>query len=137
MTTPVPQPGSGVVAWLRGVNVGGKQRVPMAELRAAAAGLGWTQVSTHLNSGNLLFRADAPAPKLATKLGTAITERFGLEVAVVVRSAAELEAVLAANPYPDGDPSQVCVAFVDGTISAAQLERLDHLRAPGERMAFL
>lgn len=135
MTTPVPQTGSGLVAWLRGVNVGGNQRVPMAELRGVAADLGWTQVSTHLNSGNLLFRADAGAAELAVSLGTAITERFGLQVAVVVRSAAELEAVLAANPYPDGDPSRVCVAFVDGTISVEQLERLDALRAPGERLA--
>lgn len=135
MTTPVPQTGSGMVAWLRGVNVGGNQRVPMAELRALAAGLGWKRVSTHLNSGNLLFRADAGATELASGLGAAITERFGLAVAVVVRSAAELEAVLAANPYPDGDPSQVCVAFVDGTMSAEQLEWLEGLRAPDERIA--
>lgn len=117
MTTPGPQTRPGLVAWLRGVNVGGNQRVPMAELRGVAAGLGWTQVSTHLNSGNLLFRADGRAAELAASLGTAIAERFGLKVGVVVRSAAELEAILAANPYPDGDPSQVCVAFVDGTIS--------------------
>lgn len=137
MTTPVPQTGSAWVAWLRGVNVGGNQRVPMAELRAVATGLGWAQVSTHLNSGNLLFRADSRAADLSSSLGTAITQRLGLAVAVVVRGAAELRAVLAANPYPDGDPSQVCVAFVDGAISAEQLERLDDLRTARERIAFV
>ncbi|MFZ1283045.1 MAG: DUF1697 domain-containing protein [Propionicimonas sp.] len=137
MTAPAPQTRPDRVAWLRGINVGGNKRVSMAQLRAVAVDLGWRQVSTHLNSGNLLFGAQGPASEVAAQLSEAIGERLGVEVAVLVREAADLGALLAANPFPEGDPSRVCVAFVDSAVSTQQWQRLEDLSAPPERLAYL
>jgi uncharacterized protein (DUF1697 family) len=89
------------VALLRGINVGGHNKVAMADLRQIAADLGYTDVSTYIQSGNLLFAADEgdPAP-LAAALGRRIAERLDVRPAVVVISAAELARVIADNPFP-------------------------------------
>jgi uncharacterized protein (DUF1697 family) len=90
------------VALLRGINVGGRNRVPMADLREVVTSLGHTGVSTYIQSGNVLFStADTDTAKLTAALEAAIAERFGIWVSVVVLSRDELAAVLASNPYPD------------------------------------
>ena len=91
------------VALLRGVNVGGKQKVSMADLRAACVDLGCAEVRTLLNSGNLVFRADRETPPAAleTLLETELARRLGLRTDLHVRTAAEWRAVVAANPWPE------------------------------------
>lgn len=102
------------LALLRGINVGTAKRVPMADLRAMATDLGFADVSTHLNSGNLLLSgADDPAT-VRSRVEQGIEDRFGLHADVVVRTAAQLRAAVALNPFPDGDPSRVVVAFLAG-----------------------
>lgn len=86
------------VALLRGVNLGGRNRLAMGELRALAEELGLCEVETFIQSGNLLFSTERP--DASSELETAIERRFGLAVTVVVRSAAELERVCALNPFP-------------------------------------
>lgn len=105
-----------VVALLRGVNVGGHRTVPMARLRAVAEGLGHEQVKTHLNSGNvvLVTRDDADPERVAAGIAAALRDDLGFDVDVVARSRAELDAVVAANPFPDAaaeDPGRVLVTF--------------------------
>ncbi len=102
------------VLLLRGINVGTAKRVAMAELRALATGLGHTDVATHLNSGNLLLTSDDDAGPVGAGIERGIEDRFGLHADVVVRTAAQLAAALARNPFPDGDPSRVVVAFLAG-----------------------
>src|SRR6185436_6084771 len=87
------------VALLRAVNVGGR-KLPMAELRALCAGLGWADVGTYIQSGNLLFTADGADAAVEEALEKAIAERFGLDVPVVVRTAAQWAKLPAANPFP-------------------------------------
>jgi uncharacterized protein (DUF1697 family) len=87
------------VALLRGVNVGGHNKVPMAELRKVCASLGFVSVATYIQSGNAVFRADASAREIADELRTAIAERFGCDVPIVVRTSADLDRVLAGNPF--------------------------------------
>ena len=101
------------VALLRGINVGGRNKVPMAELREVVTALGHTGVTTYIQSGNVLFTtADTDTAKLAAALETAIEDRFGLWSSVVVLSRDELAEVLAANPYSDEpDPRLVHVVF--------------------------
>lgn len=101
------------VALLRGINVGGRNKVPMAELREVVAALGHTGVTTYIQSGNVLFTtADTDTAKLAAALETAIEDRFGLWSSVVVLSREELAEVLAANPYSDEpNPRLVHVVF--------------------------
>ena len=90
------------VALLRGINVGGRNKVPMADLREVVTSLGHTGVSTYIQSGNVLFStADTDNARLAAALESAIEDRFGIWSSVVVLSRDELAQVLAANPYPD------------------------------------
>lgn len=87
------------LALLRGINVGGHKKVPMAELRAVAQGLGLTNVATYIQSGNLLFDAPAGAAKHEAALEAALADHFGFEVAVLVRTAKQVRALPAANPF--------------------------------------
>jgi uncharacterized protein (DUF1697 family) len=86
------------IALLRGVNLG-KRKVVMSELRALCEEAGFTQVRTLLASGNLALVAKLRGARLETKLEALIRDGMGLETDVFVRSADELEAVMAANPF--------------------------------------
>jgi uncharacterized protein (DUF1697 family) len=103
------------VALLRGINVGGRNKVPMADLREVVASLGHTGVSTYIQSGNVLFStAETDDAELAAALESAIEDRFGIWSSVVVLSRDELAQVLAANPYPDEpNPKMVHVVFLN------------------------
>ena len=88
------------IALLRAVNVGGR-KLPMADLRALCGGLGWKDVETYIQSGNVVFSASGSPAALEARLEQAIKERFGLDVPVVVRTAAQWAACVKANPFPD------------------------------------
>ena len=122
------------VALLRAVNVGGKNRVPMVELRAALSERGFEHVSTVLASGNVLFRSAEPELAAAARVGDAIEEAFGLRVGVVVRSSAELAAVYGRNPFiatgREVDPATLHVAFLSAHLATAAVATLDPNRSP-------
>lgn len=103
------------VALLRGINVGGRNKVPMADLREVVTSLGPTGVTTYIQSGNVLFStADTDTAKLAAALESAIGQRFGIWASVVVLSRDDLAEVLAGNPYPDEpNPKLVHVVFLN------------------------
>jgi uncharacterized protein (DUF1697 family) len=115
------------VALLRGINVGGRNKVPMADLREVVAALGHTEVTTYIQSGNVLFStADTDTAKLAAALESAIEDRFGLWSSVVVLSRDELAEVLAANPYSDEpNPRLVHVVFLNGEPPQDLLGRIE------------
>jgi uncharacterized protein (DUF1697 family) len=89
-----------MVALLRAVNVGGR-KLPMAELRALCAGLGWTDIATYIQSGNLVFSAPGKPEAIEATLEAAIEKQFGLDVPVIVRSRAEWAKYPAENPFPE------------------------------------
>jgi uncharacterized protein (DUF1697 family) len=103
------------VALLRGINVGGNNKVPMADLRDVVTSLGHTGVSTYIQSGNVLFTAHegaAPADALAADLERAIEQAFGLRLRVIVLSRAELAQVISDNPYrAEPNPKYVHAMF--------------------------
>ena len=101
------------VALLRGVNVAGRRRVAMDELRASFDGAGYEHVVTHLQSGNVVFDAPRGRPDPAS-ISTRLDADLGTPVAVLVRSADELARTVAANPFPEnlGAPSTLLVTFV-------------------------
>jgi uncharacterized protein (DUF1697 family) len=101
------------VALLRGINVGGRAALPMAQLRRLAEGCGFADVATYIQSGNLLFSTADPAEKAAAALEREIAAAGGPAPRVAVRSRPELAAVVAGNPYLDraADPKQLHVAF--------------------------
>ena len=98
---------------LKGVNVGGKNKLPMAELRAALSGEpGWGEVETYLQSGNVV--ASAPKRDAAGALHELIAARFGLDVEVFAVPGKEIADVVADNPFPAkvGEPKLLHVAFL-------------------------
>ena len=102
------------VAFIRGINVGRAKRVPMSELRALVADLGCTEVSTLLNSGNVVFAIEnSTAEALSRAIEEAMSVRFGVDAKTTVLGAAQLDAVIADNPLVDvaDDPSRLLVAF--------------------------
>lgn len=103
-------------ALLRGVNVGGGAKVPMAQLRALVDALGYVDVCSHLNSGNVVFGADHATSEtdIAASIRAAIVREIGRDTPVIVRSAAAMSAVVSANPFPDvSDPKALHVAFCE------------------------
>jgi uncharacterized protein (DUF1697 family) len=100
------------IALLRAVNLGAHNKVGMNDLRALLEALGMGDVRTVLQSGNVVFRSDAPAPKLEDVLQRAAAARLGLETDVFVRTAAEWRAIIDRNPFPQEarrDPGHLLV----------------------------
>jgi uncharacterized protein (DUF1697 family) len=122
----VTSPGSTHIALLRGVNVGRHNRISMAALRGLLAELGYSGVRTHLQSGNAVFRAARTSAQVAREVEAALAEKLGIEVKVLVRSRAELRAVVRANPLATQgrDGSRLLVSFLSGRPDADQLAQL-------------
>lgn len=117
------------IALLRAVNLGPRNKIAMADLKALLAGLGYDDVRTHLQSGNALFSAaGTTAPTLEREIAAALKKDAGLDVAVLVRSAAELEKVVAKNPFADHDPKQLHVVFLATKPDAAKVKAVDPAR---------
>jgi uncharacterized protein (DUF1697 family) len=90
-----------MVALLRGVNVGGNRRLPMAELRGLAASLGWTGVETYIQSGNLIFEAESKPAELEQALERALAAHLGAPVEAIVRTATAWRRYLSGVPFAD------------------------------------
>jgi uncharacterized protein (DUF1697 family) len=114
------------VALLRGINVGGRNKVAMTELREVVTSLGYTGVTTYIQSGNVLFTApDADPGALASALESAIAGAFGIAASVVVLSRDQLAQILAGNPYPDeSNPKLVHVVFLNAEPSQELSDRI-------------
>jgi uncharacterized protein (DUF1697 family) len=87
------------LALLRGINVGGNNKIPMAELRALSGEIGWKDVQSYIQSGNLIFEAAGTPADLEADLERAIARRFGLSIEVLVRAGAAFPAYVAGNPF--------------------------------------
>ena len=129
------------VALLRAVNVGGTGKLPMAELRAIAEGLGWQQVRTYIASGNLLFASEHDAAHCQAQLEQALLDHAGKPVGVLIRSAEQMAQVLAANPFPEAPGNRVVAIFLDSAppthwqegVRGQQAEMI----APGDRELYV
>lgn len=97
------------LALIRGINVGGKNLVKMADLRAAFEDLGFADVATYIQSGNVLFRAPRQRrEQLAARIESELSRRFGTELKVVLLTTAQLTEVIAGAPDGFGDDSHRC-----------------------------
>jgi uncharacterized protein (DUF1697 family) len=117
------------IALLRGINVGGRNKVAMADLRELATGLGLSGVTTVLQSGNLVFSAAGKTSGALEKLLEQETsKRLGVAADYIVRSAAELGKVVAANPFPQqakDDPSHLVVMFLKSAATAKDVQAVE------------
>ena len=98
------------IALLRGINLGGRNKMAMADLRSVMTELGHGEVTTYIQSGNVVFTADeaARATAMADEISAAIAAKLGVIAPVIVLSRHELVQILAANPFPqESDPKSV------------------------------
>lgn len=114
------------VALLRGINVGGRNKIGMAGLRTAVSSLGYSEVATYIQSGNVLFSTpETDTTVLTQKLGEKIASTFVVNVGVVVVTRDQLAAILSQNPYPDEpNPKYVHVVFLGAEPDQALLDRI-------------
>lgn len=122
---------------LRGINVGGR-KLPMADLRALLTELGHTDVKTILASGQAVVTSDRAPDEVAAELEQRLAVDAGLRTEVMVRTGAEIAAIVAANPFPgaDADGARHAVMFYREEVTAKHLERLDPAKyAPDEFVA--
>ncbi|HWD92415.1 MAG TPA: DUF1697 domain-containing protein [Verrucomicrobiae bacterium] len=125
------------IGLLRGINVGGNNRIPMADLRALCGKLGWGNVQTYIQSGNLTFSASGKPAALEATLQHAIEKRFSLSIPIIIRSAVDWPAYIRNNPFPEAckkEPHLVmlCLSKIPPKPDAA--ERLRERAAGGEHI---
>ena len=129
------------VALLRAVNVGGTGKLPMSNLRALCAGLGFESVATYIQSGNVVFQSTASARAVQQQLEAALASHMGKAHAVFVRSGEELRAIEANQPFPDAAPNQVLVVFLeerpDARVLAAVKPTGGEILVAGERELYI
>jgi uncharacterized protein (DUF1697 family) len=122
------------VSMLRGINVGGHNMIGMAALADVYAGVGLTSVRTLLQSGNVVFRSGPVSrAKLVSRLQDTIEKRFGIRPEIILRSPEELNAAIAANPFPEvarDDPSHLLIMFLDRQPAAEGVATLDAFKWP-------
>ena len=115
-------------ALLRGINVGGNKKVPMADLRAALADAGFEDVKTYVQSGNVALTAKERSPaKVGRRVEQAIEKAFGFDVAVVVRSREEIAALIEDDPLGDvaTNPTYRIVVFLADKLDRERLADVD------------
>jgi uncharacterized protein (DUF1697 family) len=111
------------IALLRAVNVGGTGKLPMADLRTMCCDAGFAQVQTYIASGNVVFKSNASPRQVRAELEKRLLAYARKPVGVVVRTAAEMAAVLDANPFSSSAPNRVVAIFLDDPPPA---DALDH-----------
>ena len=121
------------VALLRAVNVAGTGKLAMADLRALAVEIGFADVRTFIASGNLLFTSELDEVAIKALLETRLASHAGKRVAVFVRTAAELAAIVAADPFPDAIGARHMVHFLDAAPPADTIATVRDRQ--GERIA--
>ena len=126
------------LALLRGINVGGNKKVPMATLRELAGKLGYSEVTTYIQSGNLLVTATVGAAELTQALEQSIAKTFGFSVEVIVRTAAQWHAYQQQPGFSDAAnqrPNLLLLGSAKARIKAGCVDELTRYAKAGERIA--
>lgn len=117
------------IALLRGINVGGNKKIRMPDLKTMFETLGFTNVQTYIQSGNVVFQSEINTA-LESKISAKIREVFGFEVSVICRTSEEMEEVIARNPYAETvgfEAEKLYVTFLQNPASAEKLAALQTL----------
>jgi uncharacterized protein (DUF1697 family) len=127
-----------IVSMLRGVNVGGHNKIRMDALRALCESLGLRDAQTYVQSGNVVFRTKEPdLAALANRIEDAIEESFGFRPAVIIRTTSELRAVVAKNPFGRRrgiNPGKLLVTFLADDPSAEARDRVLQIKTEPEEL---
>lgn len=125
------------IALLRGINVGGHNKVPMAELRSHCAGLGWEQVESYIQSGNIVFSASGTAAAQESALEKMVEKQFGISISVIVRSAKDWPTYVKANPFGEAaetEPNRLMLCLSKAPPNENAAEALLERARDGERV---
>ena len=119
------------VALLRGINVGGKNMLPMKDLAALFTQAGCGEVRTYIQSGNVIFEAPAGAPNVAATVTASIEKRFGIRIPVIIRTSQQMARIIRDNPFLSAvtDQRWLHVYFLAGSPSAQAVSALDPARS--------
>lgn len=124
-----------LIALLRGINIGGNNKLPMKELAALLTGMGLREVRTYIQSGNVVFRGDVNnRATLAAKISAAIEAQHGFAPQVLLLDAEELRKAIADNPYPEAlvAPKSLHLFFLAEVPQHADLQALEALKSASE-----
>lgn len=128
------------VAFLRGINVGGKNKIKMETLRRMCAALGFENVETYINSGNIFFETvETVDGELSAKIEAAVEKEFALKIKVMTRSFKEIECLIKNNPFAgqfDND-KDLHVFFLDEELAKEKRELLLSMNTENERFAVI
>ena len=128
------------IALFRGINVGGKNSLPMKELVSLLEKSGAQRVRTYIQSGNAVFQSVEESPvQLSREIAAAVKERCGFEPYVLILEPAAINRALAQNPFPEAetDPASLHLGFLAATPAHPDLKRLDSLRQESERFCLI
>jgi uncharacterized protein (DUF1697 family) len=126
------------IALLRGINVGGHNKIPMAELRTVCASIGWQNVATYIQSGNIVFAAEGSLSNLEKQLTDAIASHFGHRIHTIVRPAAAWPLYIRINPFPqasESEPERVMLALAKKPLAPDTAENICKYVTAGEVVA--
>lgn len=125
------------IALLRGINVSGQKIIKMTDLKDLFQSLGFHEVQTYIQSGNVVFRADAAkTTDIESLIMEAITARYGFSVEVFVMTGADLNKIIEVNPYPDAEGNKLYITFFHDAPTEIPFEELDKVKAVSEVYLF-
>lgn len=125
------------IALLRGINVGGRNIIPMAELRSLCSDIGWNDVETYIQSGNIVFSSTRKSGDLERELEKGIEERFRISTPTIIRTGREWGSLMSGNPFPDAsehEPNLVMLALSKRKPAPEAVEALTTYAVNGERV---
>ena len=129
------------ISLLRGINVGGRNKLPMASLRALLSDKGCADVQTYIQSGNCLFRSTEADPDIISRnMANWIEADFGFRPHILTMRQTEIDAAIAANPYAAAaqtDPKTVHFYFLSAVPTAPDIEALDAIKTDTEQYALI
>jgi len=128
------------IALFRGINVGGRNKLPMRELVGALEALGLHKVRTYIQSGNVVFQSEEQSlDDISERISTAINESHGFSPYVLILTLEEFENALTANPYPEAtpEPKTLHLYFLAAAPENPDLEKLEGLKLENERYSLL
>ena len=128
------------IALLRGINVGGRHKLPMRELVQLLEGLGLVNVKSYIQSGNVVFQSErTDLPILAQEIGAAIGENHGFTPRILLLSLADLATAVSQNPFPEAEqePKTLHFYFLETRPTNPDLARLETVRTDRERFALI
>lgn len=125
------------IALLRGINVSGQKIIKMTDLKELFLSLGFREVQTYIQSGNVVFQTDeAKRTDIESLIMEAIAVKYGFSVEVVVRTVAEFRKIIDLNPFPDAEGNKLYITFFHDTPAEIPFEELDKVRAESEVYLF-